>query len=146
MKISINISPENRETEILVTCPSMTPEIEKLMSMIRVLDSKLTVKKDNEVFLLDLSEVLYMEAMERKCFVYTENAVYESDSKMYELEQQLAASGFFRVSKSCLLSLKHIKSLRTDLNRKIRITMDNNEQLIASRMYADELRERLGIK
>lgn len=146
MKILININPENPETEISVTCPSLTPEVEKLLSLIRVLDSKLTVKKDGEVFLLDLGEILYLEAMERKCFVYTENAVYESDSKMYELEQQLSASGFFRVSKSVLLCLKHIKSLRTDMNHRIRITMDNGEQVIASRLYADELRERLGLR
>ena len=94
MKISININPENPETEISVTCPSLTPEVEKLISMIRVMDSKLTVRKDSEVFLLDIGEILYLEAMERKCFVYTENAVYESDAKLYELEQQLAASGF----------------------------------------------------
>ncbi|MBP5492785.1 MAG: LytTR family transcriptional regulator [Clostridiales bacterium] len=146
MKISFDINPENPETEIHVTCPALTPEVEKLMSMIRVLDSKLTVKKDGEVFLLDLGEILYLEAMERKCFVYTANAVYESEARLYELEQQLSASGFFRVSKSTLLCLKHIKSLRTDLNRRIRITMNNGEQIIASRMYADELRERLGIK
>lgn len=146
MKISININPENPETEISVTCPRLTPEVEKLISMIRVMDSKLTVKKDGEVFLLDIPEILYLETMERKCFVYTENTVYETDAKMYELEQQLAASGFFRVSKSTLLQLKHIKSLRTDLNHRIRITMDNGEQLIASRMYADELRERLGLR
>ena len=146
MKISININPETPETEISVTCPSLTPEVEKLISMIRVMDSKLTVRKDSEVFLLDIGEILYLEAMERKCFVYTENAVYESDAKLYELEQQLAASGFFRVSKSALLQLKHIKSLRADINHRIRITMDNGEQIIASRMYADELRERLGLR
>ena len=146
MKISININPDNPETEISLTCPSLTPEVEKLLSMIRVMDSKLTVKKDGEVFLLDLGEILYLETMERKCFVYTDKTVYETDAKMYELEQQLAASGFFRVSKSTLLQLKHIKSLRADLNHRIRITMDNGEQLIASRMYADDLRERLGLR
>ena len=146
MKISININPDNPETEISVSCPSLTPEVEKLISMIRVMDRKLTVKKDGEVFLLEIGDILYLEAMERKCFVYTDGAVYESETKLYELEQQLAASGFFRVSKSTLICLKHIKSLRADLNHRIRITMDNGEQLIASRMYADELRERLGLK
>ncbi|MBO4651215.1 MAG: LytTR family transcriptional regulator DNA-binding domain-containing protein [Clostridiales bacterium] len=146
MKISININPDNPETEISVTCPQLTPEVEKLISMIRVMDSKLTVKKDGEVFLLDIGEILYLETMERKCFVYTDKAVYETDAKMYELEQQLAASGFFRVSKSTLLQLKHIKSLRADINHRIRITMQNGEQLIASRMYADDLRERLGLR
>ncbi|MBR5417584.1 MAG: LytTR family transcriptional regulator DNA-binding domain-containing protein [Clostridiales bacterium] len=146
MKISININPDNPETEISVTCPQLTPEVEKLISMIRVMDSKLTVKKDGEVFLLDIGEILYLETMERKCFVYTDKAVYETDAKMYELEQQLAASGFFRVSKSTLLQLKHIKSLRADLNHRIRITMQNGEQLIASRLYADDLRERLGLR
>ena len=146
MKISININPDNPETEISVSCPSLTPEVEKIISMIRVMDRKLTVKKDGEVFLLEIGDILYLEAMERKCFVYTDSSVYESEAKLYELEQQLAASGFFRVSKSTLICLKHIKSLRADLNHRIGITMDNGEQLIASRLYADELRERLGLR
>lgn len=146
MKISIDVDPEKQDTEVHITCPSLTPEIERVISLIRAMDSKLTVKKNSEVYILDLNKVLYLEAVERKCFVYTLSEVYESDSKMVELEDLLVASGFFRISKSCMVNLKRIKSLRTDINHRIRITMDNEEQLVASRMYADELRVKLGLK
>ena len=83
--------------------------------------------------------------MERKCFIYTSDDVYETGFKLYELEEQLEDYGFLRVSKSFLIHLKSIQSLRADINRRIRITMSNGEQIIASRQYADTLKKRLGV-
>ena len=146
MKITIDLVPGKPDTEITVSCGTLTPEIEKLLATLRILDRKLTVKKNDSVHLLDLGTVIYIEAVERSTFVYTNDQVYESDFRLYELEQQLADSGFFRVSKSCLVCLKKIKSLKADIDRRIRITMENDEQIIASRMYADELRRKLGVR
>lgn len=146
MRIIIDLIPDKSDTEITVSCGSLTPEIEKLLATLRILDRQLTVRDEESVHLLDLNEVIYIEAVERSTFVYTATKVYESDFRLYELEQQLSDSGFFRISKSCLVRLRKIKSLKADLDRKIRITMENGEQLIASRMYADELRKKLGVK
>lgn len=146
MKITIDLVPNKTDTEITVSCPNLTPEIEKLLATLRILDRQLTVRRDDSVHLLDLGTVIYIEAVERNTFVYTCDDVYESDFRLYELEQQLSDSGFFRVSKSCLVCLKKIRSLKADIDRKIRITMENGEQIVASRMYADELRKKLGVK
>lgn len=146
MKITIDLVPGMTDTEISISCGSLTPEIEKLLATLRILDRQLTVRLGDSVHLLDLGKVIYIEAVERSTFVYTSSEVYESDYRLYELEQQLGDSGFFRVSKSCLVCLKKIQSLRADIDRKIRITMENGEQIVASRMYADELRKRLGVK
>lgn len=58
---------------------------------------------------LDIDKIIYFEAVERKCFIYTESEVYESDYKLYELEEQLEEYGFFRVSKACLVCLHSIR-------------------------------------
>ena len=146
MKISISEDTRVTETEIAITCNHLTPEIEKIISMIRILDMKLTGIKDGETCLIDAAKVLYMESVDKKTFIYTENAVYESQLRLYELEAQLERSGFFRASKSCIIHLKQIKSLKADLNRRIRVTMSNGEQLMVSRGYAEELKGRLGIR
>ena len=146
MKISIDIDPKKSDTEIAISCARLTPEIEKLLATLRILDQQMTVRKADAVHLLDISHVIYIEALERTTFVYTKEDVFESDLKLYEMEQQLTDYGFLRVSKSCLICLKKIRSMRADIDRKIRITMENGEQIIASRMYADELRKTLGIK
>ena len=49
------------------------------------------------------------------------------------------------MSKSFLIHLQNIQSLKADINRRVRITMSNGEQIIASRQYADELKKRLGV-
>ena len=65
--------------------------------------------------------------------------------KLYELESALAQYDFIRVSKNTICSLRKIKSLKSEVDRKIKITLENDYQIIASRMYADELRKKLGV-
>lgn len=146
MKIEINIDETVTDMEVVVTCNKLTSKVEKILAALRMMDCQLIGKKDNEIHILDIAHIIYIESVERKCFVYTANDVYESDFPLYELERQLAEYGFFRVSKSFLIHLPSIQSLTADLNRRIRITMVNGEQIIASRQYADGLKKRLGVK
>lgn len=62
--------------------------------------------------------------------------------KLHELEAALAQYNFIRVSKNTICSLSKIKTLKSEVDRKIKITMENDYQIIASRMYADELRKK----
>lgn len=146
MKIEINVDAEISDTQIKISCSRLTPEIEKLLATLRMMDRKLTAAKDGEIYLLDVGEIIFLETVDRKTFVYTREEIYESDFKLYQLEQELFECGFFRASKSCLIQLKYIKSLKADINRKIRVTLENGEQLMVSRQYADALKKRLGVK
>lgn len=145
MKITIHTDEKIQETEIDIRCNRLTPEIETLIATLRILNQQILAERDGENYLLDVDKISYIEALERKTFVYTEEAVYESKLKLYEMEECLCNSGFFRVSKSCLVHLKFIKSLRTDVQRKIRLTLKNGEQIMVSRQYADEMKKRLGV-
>ena len=146
MRITINVDETVNETSLLLTCKELTPEVEKLLSTIRIIDKQLTAKKGDSIYLLDLSQIFYIEALERTTFIYTASDVYESELKLYEIEAQLSQYNFIRVSKNTICSLLKIKSLKSEVDRKIKITMENGYQIIASRMYADELRKKLGVK
>ena len=145
MKITINIDEKTEETEILINCNQLTGDIENIIATLRIMNQQMTVMRDDENYLLDVNNISYIEAVERKTFVYTEDAIYESKLKLYEMEDRLCQSGFFRVSKSCLVHLKFIKSLKSDIDRKLRLTMKNGEQIMVSRQYAEEIKSRLGV-
>ncbi len=145
MKIDISVDEAVTDLTVSITCKQLTPDIEKIIATLRMMSHQLTARKDNEVHILDIAQVLYIESVDRKCFIYTDGEMYESDFRLYELEQQLEEYGFFRVSKSFLIHLQKIQSLKSDINRKIRITMSNGEQIMASRQYAEELKKRLGV-
>ena len=145
MKIEINVDDKVEETCISISCKGLTPELEKVLAMMRILEKQLVATRDGETFLLDVSEIIYIETIDRKTFVYTKDGVFESGLRLYELEEQLEECGFFRVSKSCLVKLQSVRSLKSDINRRIRVTLDNGEVIIASRQYADGIKRRLGI-
>jgi len=145
LKITINVDEKVNETQINISCKELTSDIENIIATLRMLNQQMTVIKDGETYLLDVSRISYIEAVERKTFVYTEDAVYESKLKLYEMEERLCRGGFFRASKSCLVHLKYIKSLKNDVERKLRLTLKNGEQIMVSRQYADEMKKRLGV-
>ena len=142
MKISINIDPKLTDTEIIINCGSLTAETESIIAALRMADNQLTVIKNGETHILDISKIAYIETVDRKTFVYTEKDCYESKLKLYEMDDRLCGSNFLRISKSCIVRLKYIRSLKAELDRRIRITLEKSEQLIASRQYADELKKR----
>ena len=146
MKINIDVDSKYSDIGVDIHVPSLTPEVEKIISPMRMMDMQIAVKKGEETVLLDAFEILYIEAVERNTFIYTEKETYESALKLYEFEQQLSEKDFIRISKQSILNLRKVKSLRSDINRKIRVTLQNDEQIIVSRMYSDELRKRLGVK
>lgn len=145
MKITINIEEAVNDTEILISCKLLTPEIEKILATLRILNQQMMVLKDDETHIIDVAKIIYIEAMERRTFVYTKDDYYESKLKLYEMEERLVECGFFRVSKSCLVHLKYIKSLKNDIDRKLRLTLESGEQIMVSRQYADEIKRRLGV-
>lgn len=145
MKITINIDEKTDETEIQIHCNRLTVDIENIIATLWIINQQLLVTRDGENYLLDVNEISYIEALERKTFVYTEESIFESKLKLYEMEERLCQSGFFRVSKSCLVHLKYIKSIKNDIERKLRLTMKNGEQIMVSRQYADEIKKRLGV-
>lgn len=146
MKIEIDINEKYPDVKVDIKAPKLTQDIEKLISLMKMTYMQLAVKKDGETYLLDIEKILYIETVERNTFVYTEDATYESDLKLYEMEQKLLEQDFSRISKQSIINLKKVKSLKADINRKIRVTLINGEQILVSRMYSDELRKRLGIK
>lgn len=146
MKIEIDIDEKYADTKVVIQTPSLTPDVEKLVSLMRTVNSQIAVKNEEETILLDITQILYIEAMERMSFVYTKDAVYQSDLKLYEFENLLTEQDFIRISKQAIINLRKVKSLKTDINRKIRVTLLNDEQIIVSRTYSDELRKRLVVK
>lgn len=146
MKITIQTDETQTEITVDIRCPGLTPELEKVISLLRTLDMKLTGQKDRSTYILDVSQVLYIDSADKKTFLYTKTDVYESNLRLYELEEQLAKADFIRAGKSSIVNLRQITSLRSEIDGRIRITMSNDEKLVVSRQYAGMLKQKLGVK
>ena len=146
MRIEIDVDDKYANTEVIIRTPKITQEIEKMIALMRMINMQIGVKYNDETYLLDIEKILYIDTVDRKTLVYTEDEIYESDLKLYEIEMELVERDFLRVSKQTIVNLRKVKSLRAEFDRKIRLTLQNGEQIIVSRMYSDELRRKLGLK
>ena len=145
--MKVSIEEGFTETEVIIKCPAITEEIHNLKAyLLSGSSSKLSVTKDGSVYMVDKGTVLYFESVDRRTFVYTENDVYEAALKLYEIEGVLGAVEFFRSSKSQVVNIAQIESLRPNFDGRLELTMKNGEEVIVSRQYAKILKERLRLK
>ena len=96
-------------------------------------------------FWVNLSEVLYFESVDNHTFLYTQEDVMEIKQRLYELEEILSDKDFVRISKSLIVNINKIRSLKPELNRTILVTLCNGELLYISRKYVPFVRKLLSI-
>ena len=104
MKIRINDRPDIQEIEVIINCVADDPLVNKIISALNTVDAKLLCRRQGETFQLGLADILYIESVDRKTFLYTEEQVYETDRRLYELEDYLKDHSFFRTSKTTIIN------------------------------------------
>lgn len=145
MKITINENSNLSDTEIIINCKNTDESILKIIASLRVYQQKLTGTKDNKTYIIDASDVLYCDTVDKKTFIYTNDNIFETSLKLYELEEKLSAIDFFRASKSCVINLAKIKSLEPDFGGRLQVTLENSEKLNISRQYVKYIKQKLSL-
>lgn len=145
MKITVNQQPNCQEIEVIINCSEENITVQKIVSRIRAIDATLYGTNQNEVFELELDDILYIESVNRKTFLYTEKQIYETDKRLYELEEYLTGKSFFRGSKSIIINLQRVKAIRPEIGARLLMTMDNGEKIVVSRQYANNIKITLGV-
>ena len=89
MRIVVEENPALKETEIVIRCKETTPQVMGMLAALRSFDQRLTGDREGQTYLLDASQVLYIESVDKRSFLYTEEGVYETSLRLYELEERL---------------------------------------------------------
>lgn len=144
MKILIEESPDNEDTELIIKCKSVNDEVKRLIELIKLSDEKIIGFLNGESYVVDPIKILYFESVDKKTFMYTEDKVYEISLRLYELEKKMSKYDFFRSSKSTIINISRIKKLSHKFNGKLEATLDNGEKLLISRQYVSVIKEILG--
>ncbi len=144
-KITIAQIDENEDEEIIVRCHEIDDEVLSIVEKLKTNHNVLLGSKDNEVFRLNLKDIFYIESVDNKTFICLKEAVYESKLKLYEIEELLQKTNFFRCSKAMILNIAKIRSVSPSLNGRFEARLSNNETVVISRQYVPKLKEKLGM-
>lgn len=145
MKIIIEEIDGFGETEIVIKCESISDEITEFINEYKLLNNKIWGTLNKESYIIDPIDIYYIETIDSKVFAYTIDKIYELNQKLYVLEKLLPKKHFFRVSKSMILNISKIISIKSLLNGKLQVKLNNNENVIISRNYVGLFKEKLGV-
>lgn len=140
MKLTMNRITEGRE-EVIIRYREMTPRIEAIAGMVQGTGQKLMVFSGEERLLISPEDILYLESVEGISWAYLPDKVCRVNEGLGQLAALYAGRGFFRCSKSMVLNIHRISSLKSEPGSRIRATMENGEQVMISRKYAGQLRQ-----
>ena len=131
------------EDELILRYQRLNEEIEEIMHCIRLPQIKLIGNVNGTQVVIDKLHILYIECVDRKTFVYTDDDVIQVDFSLSQLETILNTVNFFRCSKSMIINIDKIAHIKSLASNRIDAAMCSGEHIIISRTYASDFRKRL---
>ena len=95
---------------------------------------------DRERINLSAEEIIFIEAFGKDIEIHTADGTFYSSDRMYQLESVLDRKEFLRISKSVIISRKHVKKIRPSLSMKFILTMSDGTLLDVTRSYYNDFR------
>lgn len=131
------------DDELILRYQNLNQEVEHIMNFMSFSEKKLVGTKDGYQIVVDVKQILYIESVDRKTFVYLKDDVVRVEYTLTQLERMMNSPRFFRCSKSMIMNIDKVKVLDSLASNRIDATMCNGEHIIISRTYASEFRRRL---
>lgn len=147
MKVKLAISSDIVEDLVTIEAQAMSDQITNLVAYVQNLDkqtSRLTVKKGEQVYLLEHDEIVRLYLEDRLLQVETVENVYTSNLRLYQVKKDLPAN-FLQISQSEIIHIKQLDHLKLTANGLVKLVMKNGSVTYSSRRYLKVIKERLGL-
>ena len=133
---------EDKPLTVTIEYPEYTESVKGLIKRIRSLDLSFSAFSDDRQIRIALSDVYYLENVDRKVFLYTHGDVYRLDASMTEIDRITEDSDLVRISRTCVMNTAHLTEIRQIKNSHLEAMLDNGERLIVSRKYLRDIKRR----
>lgn len=145
MKITVIHDSSVDETEVTIKCSYLYENLQKVINLLEAENFRLKGKIDDKTYIIQINSVFYIESVDEHTFIYCKDKVYETDQKLYQLEEVMPKTDFVRISKNCILNIRKLSSVRPLLNGKMEVTLSNGEVQIVNRHYLKGFKEKFDI-
>ncbi|HFU4012022.1 TPA: LytTR family DNA-binding domain-containing protein [Streptococcus suis] len=147
MKVKLAISPEILEDLVTIEAQAMSEQITNLVAYVQKLDkqtSRLTVKKGEQVYLLEHGEIVRLYLEDKVLQVETVGDSFTSNLRLYQVKEELPVN-FLQISQSEIIHIKQLDHLKLTANGLVKLVMKNGSVTYSSRRYLKSIKERLGL-
>ena len=143
MEVRVKKIPREQREVVEIGCHEVNDTVKEIAAFVKSRQGQLSCSMEGRQYEIPVRDVLYIESVDNRTFLYTAKQSYEVRQKIYELEECLKEKRFLRVSKSSLLNLMKVESIKPALNGRFSAILTNGEEIIISRKYVPDLKNTL---
>lgn len=143
MKIKTEKDLSCSEIEITVKYPQIDRQVSRILDFLKSFDLQIKCDMDNVERMIPVLDIYYIESVDKKTFVYLENTVYHTDFRLYQLKDRLQEYGFVQISRSCILNISVLESIKPLFNSRMEAALKNGEIVYINRNYLDGVKNAL---
>lgn len=126
---------------VIVEYPEYDRSVDNLINKIKSMSISFTGKSDGKTVSIDISDIYYIENVERKIFLYSKKDVFRYDGTMSDIETAINDTDLVRISRTCFMNVSHLKEIMQIKNSHLEALLDNGEKLIVSRKYLKDIKK-----
>lgn len=145
--MKITLEPVNTgETEIIIRGDISSPEVAALIGYINCGNntSRLILYREDEQYLIDAKDVIYLEACDGRVEAVTTEGTYQTKQKLYELKELLVSLPFAQINKGVIVNIDFVKSVQAEFSGNYSLKLKvGKEVLTISRKYMKEFKSKI---
>ncbi|MEM9984186.1 MAG: LytTR family DNA-binding domain-containing protein [Bacteroidota bacterium] len=103
--------------------------------------NKVPIPTRDRYKLVDYADVVCIEVEERSVRLFTDERSYLLNHTLDTFERKLPSDMFFRVNRSCIIGLKHVKEIVIWFGNRFKIILSNDKEVISSREKSKILKQ-----
>jgi DNA-binding LytR/AlgR family response regulator len=135
---------DESETEYIeIGCHKKDDRVEDIVHFVKSRQGSIGAVLEDQQYQLPITDIFYIEAVDDKTFIYLNDNCFESRKRLYEFEDALSNREFARISKSVIVNLMKISSIKPALNGRFMCILANGEKVIISRKYVSDIKKKL---
>lgn len=144
MKVTLKENKSKNDIEVLIEYPEMSETVNRIKHAVKSVDNAVRcLDDDGNICFVRVSDIFYFESVEKQVFIYTKEKVYRAELQLYQYAEKLYSFGFEQISKSCVLNLNTLVSVKPIFNSKMEAILENGERVIISRNFITTIKRRL---
>jgi len=136
-------NPDKLDIEVNVIYPERNKMVDNIISFLNSIDEKIDCYLEGRLKKINISDIYYIESVDKIAVVYCENDNYRTKYRLYQLYEKISEKGFVQISKYWILNINKLDSIKPLLNSRMEVTLKNGKRLYVNRNYIDEMEKKL---
>lgn len=143
MKLRLYEDPAYQEPEVSIVYAQKDVRVSRIVDFVESVEQRIKCENGSTDIMVNASDIFYCESVKKTTFVHVAGNTYRTDHRLYDLAEKLQDCGFVRVSKSCILNINVLESVKPLFNSRMEAILTTGDRVYINRTYLKNVKQAL---